>query len=174
MKNVNFFSREKKKAQPKYLPTFKELAYPRYSERPTKSKFRFIKHLTRVFITRVFFPGCVRQLSIKIHFIRREVGRVDKGFCVMKLEATLKTPFKIVTHGVVFKQGKRVSEHRFVQDTFKIYMFAQLYKLRVGRQHTLKKITINTIQVHKYVDQIILVAGRKIYYLQKKNGKKAP
>ena len=92
----------------------------------------------------------------------------------MKLEANLKTPFKIVTHGVVFKQGKRVSEHTFVQDTFKIYMFAQLYKLRVGSQHTLKKITINTIQVHKYVDQIILVAGRKIYYLQKKNGKKAP
>lgn len=90
----------------------------------------------------------------------------------MKLEATLKTPFKIVTHGVVFKQGKKVSEHTFVQDTFKIYMFAQLYKLRVGRQHTLKKITINTIQVHKYVDQIILVAGRKIYYLQKKNREK--
>ena len=89
----------------------------------------------------------------------------------MKLEATLKTPFKIVTHGVVFKQGKKVSEHTFVQDTFKIYMFAQLYKLQVGRQHTLKKITINTIQVHKYVDQIILVAGRKIYYLQKKREK---
>ena len=40
----------------------------------------------------------------------------------MKLEANLKTPFKIVTHGVVFKQGKRVSEHTFVQDTFKIYI----------------------------------------------------
>ena len=91
----------------------------------------------------------------------------------MKLEANLKTPFKIVTHGVVFKQGKRVSEHTFVQDAFKIYMFAQLYKLRVGRQHTLKKIIINTIQVHKYVDQIILVAGRKIYYLQKKKREKS-
>ena len=88
----------------------------------------------------------------------------------MKLEANLKTPFKIVTHGVVFKQGKKVSEHTYVQDTFKIYMFAQSYKLRVRRQHTLKKkITINTIQVQtEHVDQIILVAGRKIYYLQKK------
>lgn len=57
----------------------------------------------------------------------------------MNLKANLKIPFKIVTHGVVFKQGKKVSEHTFAQDKYKLYMFAQLCKLRVGRQHTLKK-----------------------------------